>query len=440
MAKRYKVILAILFVVLVIVAAVVVTGVMDIGKAKKDRVSPAPGNVGEETESGDYNDLFTTNTDVALPVLKTTLPDVYYTMSREGEVTFYELSDGMLNELEETDSFEVTAECGSETLPAVIHLMEKGDKTYGCGLFTNELYPDVNLYEYGFFEVTDMFNGFGKDGDLLLMIDVESDRFYSNAKIFSEIFTLNKDHETTHFLSENQRQPDIDARMRTDYKMFTNDILDQGRAEHILFLSSRYYVSYAESGDVDILTSGGSGENIDNNKFATGLASLNFWRVGGDVFYFEKQNDGFRLVKMAAEAEDGEEDAEKAEEITSFDGAFSENYLVSGSCLLRKDSGEVYNVLTGETSQIDYSALRENFSADLFVASPSGDYCVLRGANTDDVAAIVLVNLITGKVRSYTDDMFGYIACMDAKDDGTVILSLANGKSATSFYQLLALL
>ena len=54
------------------------------------------------------------------------------------------------------------------------------------------------------------------------------------------------------------------------------------------------------------------------------------------------------------------------------------------------------------------------------------------------MAAVVVANLITGNVRSYTDDMFGYIACMDAKDDGTVILSLANGKSATSFYQLIA--
>lgn len=437
MAKRYKVILAILFVVLVAVAAVVVTGVMDIDKAKKDRLTPAPGDASGETESGDYSDLFTTNTDVALPVLKTTIPDLYYTMDREGAVAFYELKDNALTELDETDSYEVTAECGSETLPAVIHLVETDEQIYGCGLFTNELYPDVNLYEYGFFEVTNMFPGFGKEGDLLLMIDVESDRFYSNEKVFSEIYTMNKDHETTHFLSENQRQPDIDARMRTDYKMFTNDILDQGKAEHVLFLSSRYYVSYAESGDVDILTSGGSGENVDNVKFATGLASLNFWRVGGDVFYFEKQNDGFRLVKLTTKAEEGEDEA-KPEEIRSFEGTLSEDYLVSGSCLLRKNTGEVYNVLTDETNQIDYSALAADFSADLFVASPSGDYCVLRGANTDDVAAIVLANLITGKVRTYTDDMFGYIACMDAKDDGTVILSLANGKSATSFYQLIA--
>ncbi len=426
MAKRYKLVLSLLFIVLVAVAAVVVTGVLDINK-RKEHTPAAPS---AQTQEANYADFFETNADITLPLLKTTIENVFYSMSQEGEVTFYELADGMLQPLPETGNYEVEAECGSETLPAVIHYVEKGAFTYGCGLFTNELYPDVNLYDYGFFEVANLFKGFGRESDLLLMVDVDKERFYSNEKVFSEIFTLSDDHETKHFLSENQRQVDTEARMRTDYKMFTNDILNQGEPDHVLFFSSRYYLEYDVGGKVDILTSGGSGENIDNNRYATDLASLNFWRMGDGVYYFKKQDEGFALVKLASS------DDEPAL-VESFTGDLAADYIISGSTLLNKVTGDVYNVRTGAKHKIDYSGFRENFEPDLFAASPNGDFCVLRGANTENVAAVSVIDLVTGKQRSYTDDMFGYLAAINVMDNGGVLLSLANGKSATSFYQLI---
>ena len=423
MAKRYKFVLFLLFIVLLAAAVVVATGVLDINKQKNRRVAP-PG----ETPA-DYTEFFRTDTNAALPLLKTTLENVYCTVSTEGEVQFYELKNGALETVKETGSYEVRAECGSELLPAEIHYVETDAGTYGCGLFTNELYKDVNYFEYGFFQVTDQFPGF--DGDLLLMIDVEKDRFWSNEKVFSEIFTMDAEsHELSRFLSENQRQVEMSGRMRSDYKMFTNDLLNQTGGT-VLFLSSRYYGDYAASGKVDILTSGGSGENVDNNRYAEDLASLNFWRTDGGVLFFRNTGEGFSLMRV-------KEAGGEAETVRAFEGNLSKDYLLSGACLLRRDSGEVYNVLTGERSFIDYSGFRENFAADLFTASPNGKYCVIRGVDTDTVAAVAAVNLETGDMHSYTDDMFGYVAAMSVADDGAAVLSLTNGKSATSFYQLLA--
>ena len=427
MAKRYKLVLVLLFIVRVAMATVVVTGVLDINKKKEHR--PAAPNTAAPVEA--YTDFFETDAEIALPLLKTTLSNVYCTVSQQGDVAFYEMKDGALQGLEETGNFEVEAECGSETLPAVIHYVETDAGVYGCGLFTNVLYPDVNLYDYGFFEVTDRFKNFVGRDELLLMIDVDKERFYSNDKVFSEIFRLSSDHETTRFLSENQRQLGMEGIMRTDYKMFTNDILDQGNADNVLFLSARYYEDYRIAHKLDILSSGANGVNADNIRYAEDLASLHFWRGSDGVYYFKNQDGGFALVKLA----DADEEPEVIE---SFTGDIDADYLISGSCLLNKATGDVYNVRTGDKRKVDYSGFRENFEPDRFTASPNGDFCVLRGANVENVAAVAVVDLVTGKVRSYTDEAFGYLAAANVADDGSVILSLANGKSATSFYQLTA--
>ncbi|MBQ7688049.1 MAG: hypothetical protein IJT27_02405 [Clostridia bacterium] len=424
MAKKYKIVLSVLFVVLVALAAVVVSGVFDVSR-----------RVEQQTESGDnlagksvYTDLYRIDTGVALPVLKTTLNGLYYTMSKEGDVSFYEIENGALVKRAETGSFEVEAECSSQTLPAVIHYVEREDGLYGCGLFTNLLYPDVMLYDYGFFQITDMFPGYSSNR--LLMIDVDASRFYSNDKVFSEIFKLYDNNNTEHFLSENQRTVDFAARMKTDYKMFTNDILDQGDNGNVLFFSSRYYVDYAESGKLDIFTSGGAEVNLDNVRYVVDIASMHFWRTEQGTQYFALNDaGGFDLCSVAsAEAE--------PEVLASFEGKIDKDYIVDGAYLFSKQTGEVYNVLTGETYTVNYDVFREGFRADQFYISPSGRFCVIRGANTDNVAACGVADLQTGAITAYTNEVFGYLAGAVVEDDGTVVLSIASGESGTSFYQL----
>ena len=426
MAKRYKLILSLLFIVLLAAAVVVVTGVLDINKRAERRTQSTT----DPAASSDYTDLFQTVTDVALPVLKTRLEGVYYTIDQNGDVHFYERNDGNLKELPETGAFDVKAECGSEELPAKIHYLEKDGETWGCGLFSNTLYPEVNVYSYGFFEVTEPLPE--QENGVLMMIDVEPSRFYSPDKVYSEIFTLDKEeHTARHFLSENQRQTDTDARPRTDYKMFTDAILDQQNDSRTLFFSSRFYVSYEDSGMLDVMSSGGSGENIDNVRYLENVASLNFWRVDNAILFFRANPDGgFSLMKYTG--------GDESEKVRDFEGTLGADYLISGRSVLKKDTGEIYNVYTGETYTVDYSGLREGFRADLFAASPKGDFVVLRGANTENVACCLTCDLATGAIRSYTDDMFGYIAAMSVDDEGGTILSLANGKSGTSYYQLIA--
>ena len=68
MAKRYKLVLFLLFIVLVAMATVVVTGVLDINKKKEHR--PAAPNTAAPVEA--YTDFFETDAEISLPLLKTT--------------------------------------------------------------------------------------------------------------------------------------------------------------------------------------------------------------------------------------------------------------------------------------------------------------------------------------------------------------------------------
>lgn len=431
MAKFYKAALAVLFVILVLVAVIVVTGVLDVNRGIEDGVS-TDANTDNSTV---YTDFFSVDTSAALPLMKTDDKNIFFTMTQSGDVRFYNVSGGVITQIPEKGSFEIKANCSSQELPAVIHYIETDDgKFIGYGLFTNIMYPDVFLYDYAFFKVTNMFSAKADDkGTLLLLADVDLNRFYSDEKVYSEEFYLYADHTTDYFLSESQRTIDINARAKTDYKMFTDDILDQGEADNVLFFSSRYYVAYEESGKADIFTSGGVGNdvNTDNFRHVTDIASLNFWRYNGDTYYFQNNEDGITFSLFAY-------NGSESRGIATFAGDIHKDYIIEGRYLFNKEKGEIYDVLSNTTKTVSYGGFKENFVPDMFTVSENGRYVILRGANFNNDAAIGVFDLESGTNRCYTDEVFGYVANMQALDDGTAVVSLANGESATAFYQLTA--
>lgn len=427
MAKKLKIILSVLLVVLVAAAAVVFTGVLDINK----HVDKPTENNGANGLGTDYKQTYTVDTAVSLPLMSTDFENIFYTMSKQGEVKFYQAVGGVLTQIPESGNFEVTAECSSQKLPAVIHYLEKDGHTVGYGLFTNILYPDVLLYDYAFFKVTDMFEGFADDkGTLLMMLDVDNTRFYKEDKVYSEIFYLYSDRTSKYFLSEDQRTVAMDGKTKTDYKMFTDDILNQGDNKNVLFFSSRYYVSYDESGLVDIFTSGGSGTNVDNVRYAVNVASLNFWRNGSDTYYFVKnyEDNSFSLYRS---------DGKDAAEVKKFSGDIDKDYLISGEFILTKSTGEVYNCVSGQSLTVNYSCFKSGFNADLFAISENGKYAVVRGVNGNNNPACGIMDFANDTITAYEDNVFAFIANVHALNDGSVFISASTGESASAFYQLI---
>jgi len=429
MIKTYKTILSVLLVVLIGLGVVLVTGVVDINKMVTEHE-----NQNNQNTAVTYRDMFTSLSDNNLPLLKTDIDGVLYAMDTEGNVKFYEAGNNTLTEIAETGSYEVKTECSGQTLTAQIHYLEKDGKTTGYGLFTNELYEGVYVYDYAFFKVSDFFENYShSSGTLLLMLDVDKTRFYSEDKVYSEIFRLYKDHTTEYFLNENQRVVDLDAKMRTDYKMFTDDIDDQ-TSSRLLFFSSRFYTAYDEYTKYDIMSSGGSGENIDNIRYIKDVAALNFWRTDSEVYYIRANEDddsGFSLMKY---------DASSDTEMTAhwFQGNLADDYLIDGNYILNRKTGEIYDVMNDSSKMIDYSEMKKDFKPDLFEISDDGNTVVVRGANMRNKPAIIVCDFENGTQQDFTDDAFGFLTTIVCLDDGTVIMSLSTDTQGTSYYQLIS--
>lgn len=425
MAKRYKTVLSVLLVVLIAVSAVTISGVFDINRIIREKEN-APGTVPKT-----YKDVFASFTDANTPILRTDIDNIYYAMDKEGAVKFYELTAGKLSAVEESGSFEVSASCSSQELPATIHYIERDGKTAGYGLFTNTNHPDIYLYDYAFFRVTNMFKGFASNSKtLLLMLDVDKTRFYQEDKVFSEIFYLYSDHTTEHFLSENQRIVDMNARMRTDYKMFTSSVLNQN-GSNILFFSSRFYTAYENSNKLDILTSGGSGENKDNVRYIENVASMHFWRTDEGTYYFSDVDGEHFALNLF--------DGDESTAVASFEGDIAADYVIDGDYICNKASGEIYNVITKESLKLDYSEIKKNFAPDMLDISDNGEYVIFRGSGLRNRPVCGIMNFKTGKLLSYTDDIFGYAAAIHVQNDGSLLISVATGESASSYYQLTGL-
>ncbi len=443
MIKIYKAALSVLLVVLVVMATVTVTGVFDINKLIKEAGEESTSSV---FDSSSYSSVFETITDSGLPLMKTDVENVFYAMSLQGDVEFYEVKENDITKLEKSGTKDLEITCSGQVLPVTIHYVEIDGKTLGYGLFTNENHPEIFLYEYAFCKVTNQFEGYKSKSDLLLLVDIEKDRFYSDHKIYSEAFYLYSDNTTKTFLNEPQRTVDLNARLRSDYKMFKDEILDQSQ-DRILFFSSRYYNDYDYGDDVDIFISGGTGDGLDNNRYLSDIASLDFWRTEDGVYYFKEKEVEEAATDTAVEgsAEEATEnkafclkfyDGDESEEIISFEGDIDTDYIICDSWILNIKSGEIYNVISGESKKLDYSSFSTTFIPDIFRMSENGEYCVVRGKNNLGKPSIGVMNFSCDKFITFTDNVFGYVATAQALNDGTVVLSIVAGESGNTYYQL----
>lgn len=436
MIKRYKALLTALLAVLLVFAVITVTGVVDINKIIRENQE---GETSIDVPSNSFEDVFSTFTAVGLPLLKTDVENVFYSMAKDGKVDFYRISDGVVEKLTDVKVINATVVMSGQKIPVTLYTTVADGRNIGYGLFTNENHPDIFLYEYAFFKVTDQFDAYDSRSELLLLADIEKERFYDENKVYSESFYLYSDYTSKVFLNEDQRIVDLNARLRTDYKMFTDSILHQDN-DKILFFSSRFYNDFSYSDKTDIFISGGYGENVDNNRYILDVASLDFFRTEKGVYYFAD--------KKAEGASDEEEsvsgfsimlhNGNESEEIISFEGSLENDFILSGTKLFNKKTGEIYDVLTGDSEKLDYSEFETSFSPDMFKVSENGKYCVVRGKSNLGKPSLGIMDFDNNKFHTFTDNVFGHIASIQILNDGSVVLSLAAGETAASYYQLIA--
>lgn len=126
--------------------------------------------------------------------------------------------------------------------------------------------------------------------------------------------------------------------------------------------------------------------------------------------------------------------------VNMFSGKLETDYVVRGQYIFSKKTGLVMNVLTGDSYNLPYTAFGLTFTADLFDISENGRYCAVRGIADNNKVGCGVMDLATGTMVAYKDDVFANIANMNVLDNGTVILSVAEGENAAVYYQLVAVI
>jgi len=129
-------------------------------------------------------------------------------------------------------------------------------------------------------------------------------------------------------------------------------------------------------------------------------------------------------------------DGEESKEIKLFDGSLQEDYILSDSFLLNKATGDVYDIINDKSFNIDYEKFETSFTPDLFTVSKNGKYCIIRGKNNLEKPSIGVLDVEKNEFFTFTDNVFGYVASMQALNDGSIAISLAAGENSETYYQL----
>ncbi|MCD7774070.1 MAG: hypothetical protein LUH40_00610 [Clostridiales bacterium] len=368
--KKLTIVLVVLAVVCVF-AVLSFSGVIDLS------------NIGSEEASTDDNSSALTEDDykssasasssssLSVPYLETNIDNLYYTMAEDGTVVFY-MYDSSANTFTETaasGTYTVTAVMSEENITADVTYYKDGDNIAGYGLYTGTD-GEYNLYSYAFFRLTNFGEGYtGASSDsCLLLVDTTEDDFYSNEKIYEEPFTFYYDDcSTVRLLSEANRTVGLDGTKRADYSIL-NDTAVNAAYSQTLFFSGRHYSEDDER--VDLLRSGGSGNNTDNVLLVSDV--LGYWIEYTDegVLYVsvdDSENVFVGLYNLSADT---------SETIKTFEGVSRDDVLISNGYIYIVTSNIIYSIDSDTEAALGYDNAG-NFKADLFKASD--DVFVLRG-------------------------------------------------------------
>ena len=325
------------------------------------------------------------------PMMATSLPNVYVTADPQGQFRFYSYTDTGFVNITDVEEKDVTVTCSFQKIPARLYCIEQDGAKLGYGLFTTALYPedDVRLYDYAFFRVTDMPQGYGS-ADALLLVDFDKDDFARADKTYSEVFSLNLSSGKTELLtSENGRTVDNNARMRTDWAQLNDALLRFGGDK--LYLSGRNY--QLDSKTADII------RNIDTSRtkptwVASGLYEDSLYSDGDKLYYAKASDGGFDLYSM-----DKQQNETKAGTLTGS----AENYLFSGDWMLEKNTLALIRISTGESKDCGKEIFESGQTLGnptYFSVSPDGSKLVILFDGEQQQAALVRLNA-AGSEKSF---------------------------------------
>ncbi len=411
--KKLTIILAI-FAVVCVFAVLVFTGVFD----SIIEPSAEPTTEADNMNSGsDYIADVKSITDSALPYLETDIENIFYTMSTEGAVSFFKYEDNTFFPVEATGTYNCVVKLSEQLVNATITYYEADEVISGYGLYTGST-EKFDLYPYAFFRLANFGENYedAESGSCLLLIDTTEDDFYSNEKIFEEPYIFNlSDSSCERLLADANRTVGLNGAKRVDYSL-VNDTVINGSTETALFFSGRQYGE--EDPRVDLLTSGGYGNNTDNINIAKDV--LGYWATYTDdgIMYIRVENNNVVVEKC-------DKNYKNAQIIKTFEGVTRDDILVCHDCIFVTTINTVYDISEDRETKISFTG-SENFKADLF--SCEDNRIVIRGYSEERYPVLCIADASTGEVSAvYSDEIFREVVNPIFADDSLLLTVQKNG-------------
>lgn len=417
--KKLTIILAV-FAVICVFAVLVFSGVINLNKiGGEEQTTDASANYVSDSYKNDMTDLGT----AAQPYLPTNIQDIYYSISKDGKVSFFKYENKSFTPVEATGKYKATVQLSMEDVSAEITYYSDGGKIAGFGVYNADS-GSYHLTPYAFFRLT----GYGSKYDgrssksCLLLIDTTADDFYSANKVYEESFIFNyADSKTSRSLSEANRTVGMDGAKRADYFVI-NDTVINNSYKNQLFFSGRQYSE--EDPKVDLLRSGGSGNNTDNINIAQDVL-CNWVKQTDEGILFLTVDDSENVILARTD-----NDGKKTSTIKTFEDIKRDDILVSGDCIYFISKNTVYDIAADKQTALSIGGA-SSFKADTFVTD--GNKLLVRGYTENLYPTLITASADGSSLKKYTNEFFRSAVNPVIASDGSIIITAENNGSFNTY-------
>lgn len=340
---------------------------------------------------------------VAVNLVQTDIPDVFYGYSSTYELQYYQYKDNKMVPVKSTGTVKASVDMGNETIPVKIDYFQLGGKIFGTGLFVANKSENVYFYDMIAFQLVNLPKGYSEDGKALLLATTSKNVLTQKVTLWPESFVVDLETgKTSRFLKVINRNIDITTGAGVeDFCMLTNE--GYNASGKIPFITAREYE--AGSGKLDIFIKSGKDEKL----FANEIYGKFLLTDGNSVIFMRKTDKGFDVIRKTGEDET----------VTgSFYGTMGTNYMYSGDYIFNKNDGKLYNLKTGDVKNI----IGYRMSAEMMSVSPDGKYLVMLGTVTNMMDYQVhIFNLETGEYTKFKDNNYSSHSNLTFINDSTAM-------------------
>lgn len=362
MTKKNKIVIIILAVILAL------TGTFAVLSLNSDILDKVLG--GPSTKTQDLASVLSADFESEYPLVQTQKKDLFYEVHPDGAIKFYSFVNGTFTPYSgkvDTKSIKVT--CSYQEIPVKLYYTKTDAGMIGYGLFTADQSKDVKLFSYVFVRMMTCPAAYKNEArtDNIILVDMDKEDVYKPDKTYSDIYSLDlSSGKTVQIISQRDRLVQENGTFREDWDIFTDNSLNS-MTKHNLFISARNHDTAAEIREYDVMSIANSKAfNKNSTTTVSSVPNVNLWFDNNDYYCLANTDNGFDLIK----------NGDKKAPLTSFEGVFAEDYMVSGNWIFNKAKSEFTSAISAETTGVKKISL-DSFSG--FAANSDGTKFVVFG-------------------------------------------------------------